>query len=590
MISSHVQGTGVGTPSATRKYMRSRSGCLTCKQRKVKCNEQHPKCSHCERLNMECIWAFPRRAPVPSTSPSADQLLRLQQFATPDDSLPLAWSETLDPSFLPADGFDSMPLMRNLPWSEYNDDLSRGPLGDSLDYAISERPNRPTEEVAGGGDSSVCSPQPHWTSRPKNKSSELDDGEFIRFFVDSLTLPLLEDVEARQKWSTVRHDVVGMARMSSMVRNAICAFSALLMARKGNVHVEDGIFYYQKASSALTSLAEPASLSYSHHREHALVVLFFLCYIDILETRMEAAHAHLKRAFNVFQGADKTTFSCTEKQFLLWIRLLDARAVSAGGEGLFLIDDNEAILTENSPACHGCNTDSPETHLDVVEDAVEDVLFQTLYHPGLVFFQKVQSFSGRISKIDPWHRSRGTVEDEIEVVNIGASIAAGLRSLYDHRPLLMDLAIAGKVTEPHLSRALSGSITRTYRTYLSNFYACRVHLHRVAYKSLPLTKEAEDALAHIRTMAHWIVDELDPSENLPVTMLWPLLMLGAEEGDEGERLWIKEQILRMEKVAGNARLTTKVLEEVQARQDAAKQRIDIRSVMHSVHNSCFAIV
>jgi hypothetical protein len=397
-------------------------------------------------------------------------------------------------------------------------------------------------------------------------------------------------VEASKKWLIIRHTMVEMARKSPMVRNAIAAFSALLIARKCNDDSLCDQIHYQKASEDVAAFDTVTMTDYSNDREYVLVVLFFLCYIDILGVKMEAAHLNLKRAYTVFQRGQRTSFSATERQLLLWIRLLDGRAVSAGGEGMFLADDNDAILTESSPSHNEYAIASPEGPAANDDDSVEDALFQTLYQPGLVFFQKVQSFSGRISKIDPWHRSRGTVDDEIEVVNIGAAIATGLRTLYGQRPMLMDLAVAGKLTESHLSANLANSITRTFRTYLSNFYACRVHLHRVAYKNLPLTKEAEDALLQIRTLAHQIVSDLGYEDNLPVTMLWPLLMLGVEEADEEERVWIREQILRMENVAGNARLTTKVLEEVQARQDAAKERVDIRSVMQSVFNSCFAIV
>lgn len=35
---------------------RSRSGCLTCRKRRVKCDEIHPKCGHCMRLNLECSY------------------------------------------------------------------------------------------------------------------------------------------------------------------------------------------------------------------------------------------------------------------------------------------------------------------------------------------------------------------------------------------------------------------------------------------------------------------------------------------------------------------------------------------------------
>jgi hypothetical protein len=116
-----------------------------------------------------------------------------------------------------------------------------------------------------------------------------------------------------------------------------------------------------------------------------------------------------------------------EKQLLLWIRLLDARAVSAGGEGLFLSKDSEDVLIQPSPASLG--GDSGEAGKDDADDGdIEDILLQVLYQPGIMFFQKVQSFMGHISKIDPWHRSRGTVEDETEVMSIAATIASDLRT------------------------------------------------------------------------------------------------------------------------------------------------------------------
>lgn len=112
----------------------------------------------------------------------------------------------------------------------------------------------------------------------------------------------------------------------------------------------------------------------------------------------------------------------------------------------------------------------------------------------------------------------------------------------------------------------------------------------MAYKTLPLTREASDALDQIRKLARQMARDMEPEDTLPVNMLWPLLMLGVEEQDPLEKVWLKAQILRMERVAGNARITAQVLEEVQARQEAAKARMDIRSVMLAVFNSTFAIV
>ncbi|OAA53363.1 hypothetical protein ISF_08844 [Cordyceps fumosorosea ARSEF 2679] len=464
-----------------------------------------------------------------------------------------------------------------------------GMLIDTVESSTSESARPPSQDAPGYNSIDIVTGSPRRDSRAQEEASHFQNDELMQFFILSARPPILEDVEASKKWLVIRHAIISMARTSVMVRDAICAFSALLIAKKSNGISFYTDTHYQNALEAVAALDGVAMADYSHDRAHVLVTLFFLCYIDILGVKMEAAHLNLKRAYVVFQRGQKTSFSAVERQLLLWIRLLDGRAVSAGGEGMFLAD-NEGILTQSSPSCNEYAMASPEGSYANDDESVEDALFQALYQPGLEFFQKVQGFSGQISKIDPWHRSRGTVEDEIEVVNIGVTIATGLRTLYSHRPGLMDLAVAGKLTAAHLSENLASSITRTFRTYLSNFYACRVHLHRVAYKTLPLTEEAEDALRQIRTLAHQIVADLGHGDNLPVTMLWPLLMLGAEEADLDERVWIREQLSQMEKVAGNARLVSKVLEELQSRQDAAKARVDIRSVQQSVFNASFAIV
>jgi len=153
----------------------------------------------------------------------------------------------------------------------------------------------------------------------------------------------------------------------------------------------------------------------------------------------------------------------------------------------------------------------------------------------------------------------------------------------------MHYAVAGSLA-PNISTNLAFAITRAFRTYLSNYHASRIHLHRVAYKHLPLTAETLTAISTIRHLARLMVEGSETPDMLPVNMLWPLLMWGCEENDQEERIWIHERISNMEKVATNAMITAQVLQEVQKRQDAYKQRVDVRQVMHDIFDSCFAIV
>lgn len=420
-----------------------------------------------------------------------------------------------------------------------------------------------------------------------------EDRHIMDYFIRTIVPPILAEVETQRRWSSMRQVLMSMSNSSEMVRCAILAFSSLLyhkQAASSSMHAQS---HYDRAEREIALAEKQSPLTEQRgQRTNFLATLFFLSYTDILQRRVSYAHKHLEQAYNIFRQGSHRSFQPIEMRLLSWLRLLDARVVSAGGKGLFLSDNSEAlIVVQPSPASIGDEPDDANSkHEEVAEQDVEDVLFQALYHPGIVFFQKVQSFMGRISMIDLWHRSRGTIEDETEVMNIASRISKDLRALYEERPVLMDHAIAGTLKPPHVSANLAYTITRAFRTYLANYHASKVHLHRVAYKSLPLAHETVEALAQIRNLTRSMVETLEPGSALPVSQLWPLLMLGVEEVDLSERAWIKEQILKMENVATNARITAQVLEEVQNRQDSQNARVDIRSVMHDIFDSCFAIM
>lgn len=415
-----------------------------------------------------------------------------------------------------------------------------------------------------------------------------EDRILTDYFVRAVVPPILVQIETQQEWSAIRQLLMSMFNTSSMVRHSILAFSELLFCRESGSGESSSHVHHDEALSELAQYDsnEPLTTSPGPLREYMLATLFFLSYTDLLQARIEQVHSSLKKAHNIFQGSDKHHFRPVEVKLLCWIRLLDARAVSAGGEGLFLESDNEPLLAYPSPSR---TVDSPAVEsLFRPDSRIEEAVFNALYQPGYAFFSKVQSFMGRVSKIDPWHRSRGTVEDETEVMIIASKISSDLNALYETRPPLMDYAISGSLTGQHVAPEIAVNITRAFRTYISNFHASKIHLHRVAYKSLPLSSETQKAISAIRSLSRLMVD--GPSVMLPVNMLWPLLMWGCEEENEEERHWIKMQILNMQNAATNASITAQVLEEVQSRQDNTKQRVDVRTVMHEIFDSCFAIV
>ncbi|KFY47087.1 hypothetical protein V494_00176 [Pseudogymnoascus sp. VKM F-4513 (FW-928)] len=51
--------TNASRPRIGRSGPRSRAGCMICKQRRVRCDELHPVCGHCSRLQLDCVYKPP---------------------------------------------------------------------------------------------------------------------------------------------------------------------------------------------------------------------------------------------------------------------------------------------------------------------------------------------------------------------------------------------------------------------------------------------------------------------------------------------------------------------------------------------------
>ncbi|KAF3005882.1 hypothetical protein E8E13_009290 [Curvularia kusanoi] len=353
--------------------------------------------------------------------------------------------------------------------------------------------------------------------------------------------PILTPVEIGPKWASTRAFFGAMAAEAPVVRSAIMAFAAMQMQRSGlggEAMKTDWRPIYDTAARHLSAaLAKRRKAEGSETPrsglKHILASLFLLTYTDLLTETLPRAHANLREAYMLVQSANKMAFTVPERRLISWLRLLDARAVSTnGGEGLFLADTDETLF-DASPAANP--TSGPETQ----DLEIEEILFDVLYHPGVVFYQKVQSFVGRITRIDPWHRSRGTVQDETEVMALASQISKDLHDL-------------------------------------------------VAYVQYPKTKDVTTAMAEIKRLSHLMAQT---DESLPVNLLWPLMIWAAEEENPEERRWILDSIRSLENIASNAKATGDLIEEVIRRQDEGKRRVDIRSVSQEYFASHhFAIV
>ncbi|KAF2181646.1 hypothetical protein K469DRAFT_254537 [Zopfia rhizophila CBS 207.26] len=87
-----------------RPHRKVKSGCATCKRRKIKCDEEKPQCSNCARYSAECIY------PSPSTSDlSRDQVSASTSATPPHVPTPESVAEDLMAGQCPSTGHE-LPL------------------------------------------------------------------------------------------------------------------------------------------------------------------------------------------------------------------------------------------------------------------------------------------------------------------------------------------------------------------------------------------------------------------------------------------------------------------------------------------------
>ncbi len=97
IASNNNSNNAASKPASSRRgHSKSRLGCLNCKRRRVKCNEQRPTCSPCRRLGLLCDYALAAGPSQPAPSPLCLEDLRFyyQFLNTAFPSLPLRAEQT----------------------------------------------------------------------------------------------------------------------------------------------------------------------------------------------------------------------------------------------------------------------------------------------------------------------------------------------------------------------------------------------------------------------------------------------------------------------------------------------------------------
>lgn len=294
-----------------------------------------------------------------------------------------------------------------------------------------------------------------------------------------------------------------------------------------------------------------------------------------------------------------------------WVSLLDVKSLIAGRDGDPLIElgnisDNASTTksSEGHSSRASKNTASSEENKEA--DGNEDpfhrpgyLVYEAIVGPAFRFFVQAQQVVRRIVCIDLHHRSRGTLSDEFEVLQIAHKVGADLEALWHRRPSVIDVYGQPEALTDTLCAPVALEVCRTFRQYVASFLANFIYLHRVAFAIYPRTDRVSGAVDQIIQLATVESAGGGPG-HLPVSFLWPLFVAGLE-GSHEQRQWIVQEMQRMAVAQDNesaalidrhpaADKVLVLLEEMTRRQDASRTWADSRCVRRELFSDFFVMI
>ncbi|KAJ5309812.1 uncharacterized protein N7443_002273 [Penicillium atrosanguineum] len=661
-----------------RSGPRRRTGCLTCRARKVRCDEAKPSCANCDRLRLRCVyrppialgsWASSRRsvestaahahrvtqtAPTPAMGPaSAAAAVAAVSQRSPD----LNFFGTV----LRSDNHHrTIPAptspMRRLPGDAESYPSELGGPFDMLGFigGITSELEQKHLDLTSGLSAITASPSAQSLSADM-AASATDDGQIIAerrtplspdgtsSLVDGMSIGTASDAATTRgswsdpgsttyeeqllqhflaidppaaifgpvlmEWKYVRPSVLAHARDFSPLLNALYCYSDVHKALLEGKRWRWAPTYYRVASSEMQACLLGDVTDSTLVKAFAAVFFLMLSELYSSPELSSPGTSYLHSSYLLLQRFNDRTRHWTGLGHLLvsWISLLDVKSLIAGRDG--------DPLTElgNLPGNLPSNPQPSETHSPQLsrtssadDDRSEDpfrspsyLVYEAIVGPAFRFFVQAQQIVRRIVCIDLHHRSRGTLRDEFEVLQIAHKVGADLEALWHRRPSVIDVYEQPEALTDTLCPPVALEVCRTFRQYVVNFLANFIYLHRVAFAIYPRTDRVNGAVDQIIQLA--TVESVGAGTgHLPVSFLWPLFVAGLE-GSPEQRQWIVQEMQRMataEDTEPSAIMTRHpaadkvmlLLEEMARRQDTSRTWADSRFVRRELFPDFFIMI
>ncbi|KAL2793650.1 hypothetical protein BJX66DRAFT_338547 [Aspergillus keveii] len=588
-------------PRLGRGAPRSRAGCVTCKQRHVRCDEVRPQCGHCARLHLHCEYHANaqqrtlRRTEQPAPATTSEQRVestrerQSQVVVDPASVRELDW--LLNPSWA------GQPCLFPSPdsWT-LGDELANNhhdPTYSLISPTAAELHPIDLQQAS----QQLLGTTPALGDVAMSQPLAMDDAEhreqLLRAFQKIVQPPATILIGGQRRWRRVQRYLIGLSGAWAVVRHA-------LLCVNESLHIDEVLTWRGQSREhctariehwhALTCIELEQHLRGSGERakgsatvEALLAAIVLLAWFEVLHDQDGHSTRFPQRLAELIIVRDHQ-WNRYSRHLLSWLHNLDCRATYMGGHTPLLspnalrvvsnyptqivptieeeADDEEADseLTANGgadefpPPCRpAAEPQRAERQPGVIPTGhAKQLILHILLQPALQWYSAAQAYCRRISELDKHHRRRLTPEDEYEVMLAYKELESELWRLWNERPKIMLLSADGLASL--ISTDIAIRLHEVFSVHLASFWILFVYLHRVCWWNLPhsptVHRALEEVWLHLRAAYGESLAALDESEatgepkgkTVHPTLLWPVFLFGLECAQADRRDWAIAQL------------------------------------------------
>lgn len=556
-----MMSSGKATPTraqARERRSRARTGCLTCRSRKVKCDETRPICCNCTRVNKACLYQSPVLHDLCAVT-------RPPGYVAPSPSPGIGDWDFEDTQANPGgeyvSNFEQLPPEPS--WPDLNLDTGSTPF----EFITGEWGDLiPTSANA----FQILAPSQYETpaaaAATPHHGAGFDGSPSFSYFLSSVEPPFITPWDSFN-WLIMKGYACELARSTPAVAAAVEAVEILYQSLLSGEDNAAALSKYFVAKSAHLSLLKDTASD----METILVATFLLCCFEVV-TQQETVPSTLKQrdylVTRLEQHQGTKPWSPVSCRIICWLHLFHAKAKHLGGHGMLSPKLLWELLPEQQPLLSlvSLQPSQPPASEIVIRD-LQQSLFQ--------FYCGLQRISMKVSALNRHNRPRGASEDEMRVSEASDEIVQRLDFLWQGRPWLVDAAAED------ISRVMSCPAPILEELMLLA-RLCRISYHaEIIYHARGSGRGewGSELINTARKSIRGILGEKrvgSTEAKLSPAFIWPLFAYIVESKDSDEADWGLQALDHIDNPLWNSAMVKELISGLSREQIATQARVDTR--------------